>query len=83
MIQNLEGHQEYVTSACFSPDGNHIISGSADNLVIIWDRLNGKLSKSLKGHSSVVTNVCFTPNGKFIASSSYDKTIKIWDSETG
>ncbi|EJD39020.1 WD40 repeat-like protein, partial [Auricularia subglabra TFB-10046 SS5] len=34
---SLTGHTETVTSIAFSPDGTHIISGSFDGFVRIWD----------------------------------------------
>ena len=36
-LPELLGHTFWVTSACFSPDGNYIVSGSYDKTVKIWD----------------------------------------------
>ena len=45
----LNGHDDYVRSVCFSPDGKHIASGSGDNTVKIWNASTGKL-QSTRGH---------------------------------
>ena len=38
----LTGHSSYVLSVAYSPDGKHIVSGSRDNTVKIWDAQSGE-----------------------------------------
>jgi WD40 repeat protein len=38
----LRGHSNKVTSVAYSPDGKHIVSGSFDSTVKIWDAQSGK-----------------------------------------
>ena len=38
----LTGHSGYVRSVSYSPDGKHIVSGSEDKTVKIWDSTTGK-----------------------------------------
>ena len=38
----LTGHSHIVASVAYSPDGKHIVSGSYDNTVKIWDSTTGK-----------------------------------------
>jgi len=38
----LTGHSNYVTSVAYSPDGKHIVSGSGDRTVKIWDTAMGE-----------------------------------------
>ena len=38
----LTGHSRDVTSVAYSPDGKHIVSGSEDKTVKIWDSSTGK-----------------------------------------
>jgi WD40 repeat protein len=67
----LRGHTSVVTSAGFSPDGNHIVSGSWDNTIRIWDARTGEeVVKPLKGHTSGVTSAGFSPDGNHIVSGS-------------
>ena len=35
-VASLAGHTNDVFSVAFSPDGQHIASGSGDNLVKVW-----------------------------------------------
>ena len=38
----LRGHADSVCSVSYSPDGKHIVSGSADRTVKIWDAQSGE-----------------------------------------
>ena len=40
-VRTLAGHSDSVLSVNFSADGTRIVSGSADNLVKIWDAASG------------------------------------------
>ena len=74
----LSGHNGYVSSVAFSPDGSLIASGSWDNTIKIWRVSDGSLMLTLSGHSDDVCSVVFSPDGSLLASGSSDETIKIW-----
>jgi WD40 repeat protein len=71
-------HTTCAYSLAFSPDDRRIISGGADNLVMIWDALSGKLICRLAGHTRDLTRVAYLPDGKHAISSSDDSTVRIW-----
>jgi hypothetical protein len=47
LIKTLTGHSDIVTSVLFTPDGKHIVSGSSDKTVRVWDAVTGYLIKIL------------------------------------
>ena len=49
-LQRLTGHEGFVTSVAFSPDGRRIVSGSRDRTLRIWDAETGAELQRLTGH---------------------------------
>ncbi|KAI0049909.1 hypothetical protein FA95DRAFT_1488222, partial [Auriscalpium vulgare] len=80
----LEGHTWRVKSVSYSPNGQHIVSGSYDKTIRIWDAYTGQpVGEPLVGHTHWVEAVTYSPDGQHILSGSADKTIRIWDAHTG
>jgi WD40 repeat protein len=72
-------HYMFVYSVAFSPDGKHIVSGSWDKTVRIWNAKAGNLEAELKGHTGYVNSVAFSPDGKHIVSGSEDHSVRVWN----
>ncbi|KDQ14545.1 hypothetical protein BOTBODRAFT_72719, partial [Botryobasidium botryosum FD-172 SS1] len=82
LLNVLQGGTQRANSVAWSPDGCHIVSGSEDSTICIWDAKTGQLlDEPLRGHTDCVTSVAYSPDGCQIASGSMDKTICIWDAK--
>ncbi|KAH7918354.1 WD40 repeat-like protein [Leucogyrophana mollusca] len=80
----IQGHKGWVLSVVFSPDGTHIVSGSDDKTIQVWDTSTGtQVLPPMQGHQGAVLSVAFSPDGTHIVSGSDDKTIRVWDASTG
>lgn len=79
----LVGHESWVRSVAFGPNGDLLASGSGDKTVRLWSATTGELLHTLTGHSTWVRSVAFSPNGDLLASASNDKTIRLWTPQTG
>jgi WD40 repeat protein/serine/threonine protein kinase len=80
------GHNDWVWSVAWSPDGKRIASASGDKTAQVWDALDGDHLNRYSGHAASVYAVAWNSiRGtaalpvERIASASYDKTVQIWD----
>ena len=76
-------HENEVNSVAFSPDGRHLVSGSDDRSVCIWNIRDGS-SKLLPTTTDLgfFVSVVFSPDGRYIAAGDLGKWIRIWTSRT-
>jgi len=79
----LSGHDGYVLSLVFSPEGTSLVSGSKDRTIKLWDMQTGGVVKTFKGHTDEVYSVSISADCTTIASGSGDKTIHLWNIQTG
>ncbi|MXX57677.1 MAG: hypothetical protein F4Z37_01465, partial [Rhodothermaceae bacterium] len=86
------GHANEVTSVAYSPDGNHVASGSFDGTIRLWDIASGAEAGRIEVDYGIVSSVAYSPDGSHVASgSAYFEppfgfvygTVQLWDVATG
>jgi RNA polymerase sigma factor (sigma-70 family) len=80
--RQLEGQDEKVTCATFSPDGKHLVSGDYKGALRVWDTATGQRLRNLGSEQVVLFAVAFTPDGRFLASAGLTEAIHLWDTAT-
>ncbi|KAK1064327.1 hypothetical protein LTR74_008804 [Friedmanniomyces endolithicus] len=79
-MQKLEGHNSWLSSLAFSPDGKTLMSGSED-CTVIWDVATGEEMQKYE-HETSVNHVAFSQDCDTLALISGD-SIVIRDAATG
>src|SRR5258708_321494 len=75
-VLELRGHLASATCVYVSADGTHIVSGSGDKTIRIWDARTGEeVVESVKQYTHSAQYEAFLPDGTCIISGSADKTI--------
>ena len=73
-----------ITSVAFSPNGQHIVSGSYNKTIHVWNATTGEtVAGPFAGHTDSVWSVAFSPNGQHIISGSSDNSVHVWNAITG
>lgn len=83
LSRELHGHSQDVRAVTVLPSG-HIVTGSRDNTVKIWDPLDPSKSKTLTAHQNFVASLTPLPPTsehptRIFASGGHDKVICVWD----
>ena len=78
LLSTLRGHTDDIYDICNMGE-SHIITGSADNTVRMWDIRSGECSQILKGHTGSVYCVHLHSKSGYLLTGSDDHTVRIWD----
>lgn len=78
-------HKGYVYGVGFSPDGNHLISVSADRRIQLYDGKTGDaMAQFGEGeHKGSIFAVSWAKDSTRVVTASADQTVKLWDVEAG
>ncbi|KAI9368519.1 WD40-repeat-containing domain protein [Aspergillus egyptiacus] len=77
-LRTLKGHQDFVFSVCWTPDGRWVMSGSNDRSVQLWDPVTSNAHMMLLGHRFSVLSVSASPTGGLFATGGGDGCARIW-----
>jgi WD40 repeat protein len=78
-IGQLEGHNSWVGSLVFWPDGKKLASASADQTIRVWDIASRKCLDVMRGNREEVWRLALLPDDKTLVSGSKDGMVCFWD----
>jgi WD40 repeat protein len=77
------GHTAVVRGVAFSPQGDRIVSCSADGTVRVWDTHTGQELRRLGRQAVPAESVAVSPAGTRIVCAGSDGGMRLWDAEDG
>lgn len=78
LVRELAGYEGFLSSCRFLDDG-HILTGSGDMKLCIWDLEAGKKTSEVNAHGGDVVSISLSPDGNQFVTGSVDRTCKLWD----
>ncbi|GAA6061143.1 hypothetical protein JCM10212_001743 [Sporobolomyces blumeae] len=75
----VSGHRKAISSISFSPNGQWMVSASADSVIHLHSLPSFHLYRSFRSHSSGVSTVAFSADSSLLASASDDRTVRVWE----
>ena len=81
-LRTIDSYLDIVTSIDWSPDGQFLASGSAEQ-VTLWEVAPVPSQNVLRGHRESVQGVAWSPDGLLVASAGDDGRIGLWNPSTG
>ena len=81
VLSTLIGHTSGIYDICNMGE-SHVITGSGDHTVRMWDIRSEECIQILQGHTGVVCCVHLHRKSGYLLTGSYDNTVIIWDITT-
>jgi guanine nucleotide-binding protein subunit beta-2-like 1 protein len=78
-FKSLKGHSHFVSSVAISRDSKHVVSGSWDKTLRLWDLSTMTTRQLFTGHTKDVLTVAFSQDNRMILSGGMDKTLRFWN----
>ncbi|KAK9907533.1 hypothetical protein WJX75_005474 [Coccomyxa subellipsoidea] len=72
------GHAEDVLDLAWAPDSSALLSGSIENVCVVWDVEKGKGQGRLTEHCHYVQGVAWDPARTYVVSQSADRTCRVY-----
>ena len=78
LLGSMSGHVSWVISVSFSPDNEHLVSGSSDGCVKVWEVNTRQCVHTFSEHQDQVWGVKLNHTGDRLVSVSDDRTINVY-----
>ena len=89
-LADIDAGNEHIHSLAFTPDGQQLAAGTADEsgFIKVFDGHTGSLESVItgpdgRGHTQAVLSVEYSADGRRLLTGSRDGFAKVWDTETG
>nr|XP_009687226.1 PREDICTED: jouberin [Struthio camelus australis] len=92
LLQELDGHKNFINTLCFDAEGLHMFSGDSSGLIIVWDTFikgssqhlfqQWSINKEIKENDikgTPISHLEVHPNGRRLLIHAKDSTLRIMD----
>lgn len=80
---SLVGHAGRITAIAVTPDGRHVVSGSGDRTLRVWNLPEGTLRTVISGRPDVPVALAIVTGGRRVVTGGHQGLITEWDLDSG
>lgn len=78
----LRRHIEDVVDLAWSPDERFLVTGSVDNMALVWDVKKAEVLYTLNKHDGYVQGVAWDPLNNFVATLCTDRSLRFFSTQS-
>jgi WD40 repeat protein len=82
LIQTLPGHEDWIRTIAFSPDGRTLLTAGSDRRILKWDLEAQRWGIFASGNASIEA-IVFSADGGLVAAVGFESKLRIYDARTG
>lgn len=75
----LGGNDAAVRAVVLLPDSRHLLAGSEDGVIRLWDAKSGQRVRDVATGQKPVRRLALSPDGKRVAAGGTDGIVRVWD----
>ncbi|HRE46929.1 MAG TPA: TIR domain-containing protein [Aggregatilineales bacterium] len=83
LVRSYKPHRNTIYRAVFTPDGQGILTASADSTARLTDVYTGEVIQIFAGHSNDVLYAAISADGQNVLTGGLDKTVRLWETVSG
>ncbi len=82
LLRTLPGHQDWIRTIAFAPDGLTLLTAGSDRRILRWDLAAQRWSLFASEEASI-EGIAFAPDGSLVAAVGFESSLRLYDARTG
>lgn len=82
LLQTLPGHEDWIRTIAFAPNGSTLLTAGSDRRILKWD-LEAKRWGIFASENASIESITYSADGNFVAAVGFDATLRIYDAKNG
>ncbi|NOZ21789.1 MAG: hypothetical protein GXP25_11975 [Planctomycetes bacterium] len=80
-VLTMYGHTNRINGLVFTLDSQHLISGSSDKTLRVWEVASGAQVRQAQDIQEI-RGIAYVPGGKFLVSAGTESAVTLWEADT-
>jgi WD40 repeat protein len=78
VLKVLSGHAQAINDLHFTPDGKHLISGSSDSTIRVWDVVTGRCIQAIEEENGHCKTLALSPQNCLLAAAGWAGIVRLY-----